>query len=54
MPFVTTIAAATRRLLDDPSFPQRSRHLAARITSDAHSTTAVDQPVRAANGLAMY
>ncbi|GAA4714413.1 hypothetical protein GCM10023215_67000 [Pseudonocardia yuanmonensis] len=39
----TTIAAAIRRLLDDPSFTQRSRHLAERITSDAHSTAGVTE-----------
>ncbi|GAA2884225.1 glycosyltransferase [Pseudonocardia halophobica] len=39
----TAIAAAVRRLLDDPSFTQRSRHLAERITRDAHSTAAVTE-----------
>ncbi|NMI02039.1 glycosyltransferase [Pseudonocardia acidicola] len=37
------IAAALHRLLDEPSFTQRARHLAGRITADAHSTTALTE-----------
>ncbi|WP_246243154.1 glycosyltransferase [Pseudonocardia bannensis] len=39
----TTIAAGVRRLLDEPSFTQRARHLAGPIRGDAQSTAAVTE-----------
>ncbi|WP_214366977.1 nucleotide disphospho-sugar-binding domain-containing protein [Pseudonocardia sp. H11422] len=39
----TAIAAGVRRLLDEPSFTQRARHLAGPIRGDAQSTAVVTE-----------